>query len=200
MEAFIGTIQPFGFNFAPRAWSTCSGQLMSISSNTAMFSLLGTMYGGDGRTSFGLPNLNGRTAVGVGQAPGSSTHWSQGQPAGKDVNVLSVAQMPAHSHHATFTVDAASTGLYATTASGDLDTPQDGAYLAKPTPGPSPADKPEKIFRSAEGQGIARLGGLNIAGQVGVDPAGSGSAFSIVQPSLAINYCISLVGFFPSRN
>lgn len=200
MEAFIGTIQPFGFNFAPRAWSKCSGQLIAISSDSAMFALLGTMYGGDGRTTFGLPNLNGRTAVGVGQAPGTSLHWSQGLDYGNDVKALSVAQMPAHSHPATFKENPSSSGLYATTSEGDLVTPQEGAFLAKPTPGPSPADQPEKIFRSSEGQGFARLGGLMLSGQVDVGIEGLGAAFSIVQPSLAVNYCISRQGLFPSRN
>lgn len=197
MEVFIGTIQPFGFNFAPRSWSTCSGQLIAISSNTAMFSLLGTMYGGDGRTSFGLPNLNGRTAVGVGQSPGTSIHWSQGLAFGDDVHAMSIAELPTHAHAAVLTPENA--GLYATTSSGDLDTPQEGAFLAKPTPGPSPADQPEKIY-STEGSDLTKLGGLNIGGQVAVGAAGGGNAFSIIQPSLAVNYCISLLGIFPSRS
>ncbi|MBT8258475.1 MAG: tail fiber protein [Bacteroidia bacterium] len=98
MEPFIGQIQIFGFNFAPNGWATCDGQLLAISSNTALFSLLGTIYGGDGRTTFALPGLRGRTPVHFGAGPGLSPK-SIGQRSGNETSVLSMANMPAHSHN-----------------------------------------------------------------------------------------------------
>ncbi|MEX1309383.1 MAG: tail fiber protein, partial [Candidatus Sulfomarinibacteraceae bacterium] len=107
---FIGQIQLFGFNFPPRGWAFCEGQLLAISSNTALFSLLGTTFGGDGRTTFGLPDLRGRSAVGVGNGPGlSSVSW--GQRSGAENVTLNVNTLPSHTH------SAAVTGL-TTTVSG----------------------------------------------------------------------------------
>jgi len=98
MEPFIGQIQAFGFNFAPRGWAMCEGQLLPISQNTALFSLLGTTFGGDGRTTFALPDLRGRSIVGIGNGPGLST-ISWGERGGAENHTLSVAQMPSHTHN-----------------------------------------------------------------------------------------------------
>jgi microcystin-dependent protein len=98
MEPFIGQIQAFGFNFAPRGWAQCHGQLLSISANTALFSLLGTTFGGDGRTTFGLPDLRGRSIVGMGNGPGLS-NISWGEKGGAENHTLTVGQMPAHTHN-----------------------------------------------------------------------------------------------------
>lgn len=97
MEPFIGEIRCFGFNFAPSGWALCEGQLLSISSNTALFSLLGTMYGGDGRVTFGLPDLRGRTSIGFGQGPGLSPR-TQGEAGGTEQVSLSGPQLAAHNH------------------------------------------------------------------------------------------------------
>ena len=96
-EAFIGEIRLFGFNFAPRNWALCNGQLIAISQNTALFSLLGTTYGGDGRTTFALPNLQSRTPLHQGQGPGLSD-YRIGQSAGRESATLTASQIPAHSH------------------------------------------------------------------------------------------------------
>ena len=96
-EPFIGEIQLFGFNFAPRNFATCSGQLLSISQNTALFSLLGTTYGGDGRTTFGLPDLRGRSPISFGQGPGL-TNRRIGERIGAETTVISIANLPAHQH------------------------------------------------------------------------------------------------------
>ena len=98
MEPFIGQIQLFGFNFAPRGWAKCEGQLLSISQNSALFSLLGTMYGGDGRTTFGLPDLRGRYAMNAGQGPGLTSR-QQGQKGGSETNTLVVPNLPSHAHN-----------------------------------------------------------------------------------------------------
>jgi len=94
---FIGQIQPWGINFAPRAWAACDGQLLPISSNTALFSLLGTMYGGDGRTTMGLPDLKGRSMKHAGTGPGLP-NYRQGQKGGANSRTLTTAQMPNHTH------------------------------------------------------------------------------------------------------
>ncbi|MDX1463305.1 MAG: tail fiber protein [Marinirhabdus sp.] len=98
MEPFLGQIQAFGFNFAPRGWAKCEGQLLSISQYTALFSLLGTTFGGDGRTTFGLPDLRGRSIVGMGSGPGLDTiTW--GEKGGNYQHTLTQAEMPAHTHN-----------------------------------------------------------------------------------------------------
>lgn len=93
-EPFIGEIQVFPFGFAPRSWAQCNGQLLPISQNQALFSLLGTMYGGDGRTTFALPDLRGRVALGVGAG------YTQGERAGEEMHTLSVSELPTHTHEA----------------------------------------------------------------------------------------------------
>ncbi|MCW5517437.1 phage tail protein [Muriicola sp. Z0-33] len=97
MEPFIGQIQAFGFNFAPRGWALCNGQLLPIAQNTALFSLLGTIYGGDGRTTFGLPDLRGRVPMSFGTG-GGLTPKSIGQRGGSETNVLGIFNLPAHNH------------------------------------------------------------------------------------------------------
>jgi microcystin-dependent protein len=97
VDPFLGEIRCFGFNFAPRGWAVCQGQLLAISSNTALFSLLGTMYGGDGRVTFALPDLRGRLPMGFGQGPGLSDRV-QGEPGGEEQVSLLQTQLPAHSH------------------------------------------------------------------------------------------------------
>jgi len=97
VEPFIGQIQLFAFGWAPVGWAVCNGQLLAISSNTALFSLLGTTYGGDGRTTFGLPDLRGRVPLGLGQGPGLG-NYDLGQAGGTEAVTLTVAQLPAHNH------------------------------------------------------------------------------------------------------
>src|SRR5919108_5956828 len=98
-EPFLGEIKLVPYNFAPRGWAFCNGQILSIAQNTALFSLLGTMYGGNGQTTFALPNLQGRTALHVGQGPGLSS-ISQGESGGSEAHTLNVNEMPAHTHQA----------------------------------------------------------------------------------------------------
>lgn len=110
MEPFLGQIQAFGFNFAPRGWAHCNGQLLPIAQNTALFSLLGTIYGGDGRTTFGLPDLRGRVPMSFGSGVGVSPK-SIGQRGGTETNTLGVNNLPAHNH------------AIAAKAEGDTDDP-----------------------------------------------------------------------------
>lgn len=97
LEPFLGQIMPVGFNFAPRGWALCNGQVLPIAQNTALFSLLGTTYGGDGRTTFALPDLQARIPIGQSQGPGLSNR-PLGSPGGADAVTLTTAQLPAHNH------------------------------------------------------------------------------------------------------
>lgn len=119
-EAFIGEIRAFGFNFAPRGWAICQGQILPISQNTALFSLLGTNFGGNGQSTFGLPNLEGRTPVGAGQAPGLSIR-DLGEMGGQETVTLQLSEMPAHSH-----------GLFGSSSPGSTVDPT-GVLPAKPS-------------------------------------------------------------------
>ncbi len=172
MEPFLGQIQPFGFNFPPRGWALCNGQLLAISSNTALFSLLGTTFGGDGRTTFGLPELRGRTMVHVGNGPGlPEVRW--GQRFGNQDNVL-----PAHSHNGVF-------GLGVT---------EDDATLDEPSPNVS-IGTGATIFST--GAQNTTLRGSNFT----TSSTGSGSgANQNYQPSMGIYISIATVGIYPSRN
>ncbi|NOT62859.1 MAG: phage tail protein [Acidobacteria bacterium] len=122
-EPFIGQIITVGFNFAPRGYALCNGQIMSIAQNSALFSLLGTMYGGDGIQTFGLPDLRGRVALHFGQGPGLS-NYTQGERAGEENHTLIVGEIPAHNHL-----------VNANTANGTIKSPANN-YLAQDSSSP----------------------------------------------------------------
>ncbi len=179
MEGTIGTIMMFAGNFAPRNWAYCAGQLISISSNTALFSILGTTYGGDGRSTFGLPDLQGRVAVGAGQGPGLS-FYALGQSAGAETETMTAASMPAHTHAAgAVTIPLASTAGSLTSANGNiLSTPNVDTYA---TPGTTPA---------------VNYGSFSAT----VSPQGGSQPFSIMQPYECINFVICQFGIYPARS
>ncbi len=170
MEGTIGQILLFAASFAPRNWAYCQGQILSISSNTALFSILGTTYGGNGQTTFALPNLAGRTAVGVGTGAGLS-NVSLGEMAGTPSTTLTTATMPAHTHQ-----------LVAASNSGNAQIPT-GALLATNTDNSYAATGPLVAMNN---------------GSVGM--TGSSAPFNNMQPYLGMNYVICLFGIFPSRN
>ncbi|MBE0620244.1 MAG: tail fiber protein [Burkholderiales bacterium] len=205
MEVFTGFISPFPYDFAPRGWSKCAGQLLSIPQNDALFSLLGTNFGGDGRTTFGLPDLRGRLPIGIGDGPGLDPVLI-GQKSGANYVTLTPAQTPlaTHTHAATFTPSGgsnvevrASTNPTATT--GSLT---DGSYIAaqKPIGGQTifaPAT-PAPTTTIALG-GVSGGGG---SGTVTVAPNNptQASPVSVMNPYLALSFCIAMFGIFPSRN
>lgn len=173
MNPFIGQIQPFGFNFAPRGWAFCNGDLLAISQYTALFSLLGTTYGGDGRTTFKLPELRGRVHMSDGTGPGLPTYrW--GQQGGVDNMTMTTANMPTHNHGIAFPV---------TSDDAEGDSPVNSVF--------SITD--EDLYAGAPTNGAFMR-------QFATDNQGGGQSFNIDMPSLAVNYCIALQGIYPSRS
>ncbi len=172
MEPFIAQIIMFGGNFAPRGWAFCDGQLLAISTNQALFSILGTTYGGDGRTTFGLPDLRGRYAMHPGNGPGL-TPRQLGQRGGSETNTLTTQNMPAHNHAATLH------------ASGN---PADSANPTGARPGMAEAYSAQaaSVSLAADAATTANTGG--------------GNAVNNVPPYHCVNFIIALQGIFPSRN
>ncbi len=184
MEPFLGEILVFGFSFAPRGWAHCDGQILPISQNQALFSLLGTIYGGDGRTSFALPDLRGRVPMGFGQGAGLSNR-PIGQRGGAETIVLAQSQLPSHAHTATTTtetvVGVSNENGGESVANGQFLANQFGAYSEDGSPG-------------------AALGGVTSTSDTTVSPTGGGQQHNNIQPFTVVNYCIALQGLFPSRN
>jgi len=178
MDAYIGEVRAVGFNFAPRNWAFCSGQLLPISQNTALFSILGTNYGGDGRTTFALPNLNGQAVVNTGQGPGLSD-YSLGEVTGTETETLLLNQLPAHTH-------AVSGQFLVQEGDGGFSDPTNN-FLATSTD-----------FQYSEGAGSGTMATDMIKGTAG--PTGGNQAHSNMMPYLGINYIICLVGIFPARS
>ena len=194
---YIGQIVQGGWNFAPRNYAFCNGQLLAISQNTALFSLLGTTYGGNGQTTFALPDLRGRSMVHWGQGPGLS-NYSLGQAGGSETNTLTAANLPAHSHTATFANNGSSMNV--ATAKATVALPSAGAVLARSVDGaPTPTSLP-RIYAPAGTTADAALSGLNVAGTVTVNPTGNNSPVNNLSPYLGVSMVIALFGIFPSRN
>ena len=197
MEPFMGEIIMFGGNFAPRGWAFCDGQLLPIAQNTALFSLLGTTYGGDGRTSFGLPDLRGRVAVHPGTGPGLSTR-KLGQRTGLETTTLNLNNLAPHSHiidgsnaHTVIAIpalaDAADTAAPATNAV--LATGEDGAGgEVKNYNTSDPADTTLAPFLAP------------LSGSITATNTGASIPFNNMQPFIAINYIIAMQGTYPSRS
>jgi microcystin-dependent protein len=173
MDPFVAEIRIFPFNFAPKGWAFCDGQLLPITQNTALFSLLGTTYGGDGKTTFALPNLQGMCALHQGQGPGRANYFL-GQTSGVDTVTLLVSEMPIHNHNLQAVGQPATTGLPSATSSLARSA---GGSAYKATP-----------FNPT----------VNMASE-GLPPAGGGLPHNNMMPYLALNYCIALQGVFPAR-
>ncbi|WP_323814973.1 phage tail protein [Cellvibrio sp. NN19] len=187
MDQFLGEIRMFAGNFAPRGWAFCEGQLLAISSNTALFSLLGTVYGGDGRTTFALPDLRGRAPIGVGSGPGLSP-VAQGQKSGVESVHLTVNELPVHAPQVTVQVAvpavAASTNVAAA--------PSDTTVLGPVTGG----GRPGTLYSTDAADTTLKPFNANVT----VTPMGAGAAVPVRNPYLGMNYIICTQGIFPSRN
>ena len=159
---FLGEVRIFSFGFAPKGWAFCNGTLMSIQQNAALFSLLGTMYGGNGTTTFALPDLRGRAPVHIG------TGFQQGQQGGEEAHLLTTSEIPQHTHQATASSNAGS----------------------QPDPG-------NAFWANAGQTSFGTNANATMAGAA-LGPVG-GQPHPNMQPYLTLNFCIALVGVFPSR-
>ena len=172
MEPFLAEVKIFAGNFAPRGWALCEGQILPINQNQALFSLLGTTYGGDGRTTFALPDLRGRAPISSGQGPGLSNR-NLGSRGGQPTHTLTQNEMPAHNH--TVHLNVSTSVGSENSPSGNHITSHSGAFSEDAT------------------------SGTNIQGAI-TNNTGGGQPHNNMQPYLALNYIIALQGVFPSRN
>lgn len=196
MTPYLALIILFGGNFEIRGWSFCWGQLMSIAQNSALFSLLGTTYGGDGVTSFALPDLRGRMPIGWGNGPGLS-NYVIGQRGGAESVTLLTTNMPAHTHP----VDASSLSVTpsASTAAGTALTPASTLVPATlPTIGSGPGGVAVNGYAALDK--TATLAPSIIGGNITVGMTGGNQPAPIMNPYLAVSYLIALEGVFPSRS
>lgn len=171
-DPFVAEIRIFPFNFAPKGWAFCDGQLLPLSQNTALFSLLGTTYGGDGKSTFALPDIQGSSAMHPGQGQGLTQRFL-GEMSGEESVTLLVSEIPAHSHAAN------AVGVVSTTAAPSTQT---------------------ALARSVNGSAYAAGGGalVQLAFEA-LPPAGGSLPHNNLQPYLTLNYCIALQGVFPAR-
>jgi microcystin-dependent protein len=172
-DPFVAEIRIFPFNFAPKGWAWCDGQLMPLSQNTALFSLLGTTYGGNGKSNFALPDLQGRAPMHPGQGPGLSLH-DLGETGGSETVTLLESEIPAHSH-----------GLMASTQPGEDSDPSPSEGLARSV-GAS-------LYQTTTNANIVQLSPNALA------PAGGDQPHNNLQPYLTFYFCIALQGVFPPR-
>ncbi len=173
-DPFVAEIRIFGFNFAPKGWAFCNGQILPISQNTALFSLLGTTYGGDGRSNFALPNLQGMAPLQPGQGPGLSLHFL-GENGGEPTVTLLQTEMPAHTHTAQGLSSAGGQGPANNTWS-DANQRGISAYAA--------SSGPQNVQMSPQALAIN----------------GGSQPHNNMMPYLTLNFCIALQGIFPPRS
>lgn len=174
MDPFVAEIRIFPFNFAPKGWAFCDGQILPLSQNTALFALLGTTYGGDGKSNFALPNMQGNAPMHPGQGPGLSLH-DLGETGGSDTVTLLESEIPSHFH--------AVNCLGGSRVSGQVGAPA-GALLAKTGGTPANAYGPT---------------GSQMLNDRVVSPQGGDQPHDNMQPYLTLNFCIALQGVFPPR-
>lgn len=186
MDPLLGQITLFAGNFAPRGWALCEGQLLAISQNTALFSILGTTYGGDGRTTFALPDLRGRAPIQSGTGPGLSTR-QLGSRGGQETHTLNTLEMPSHNHIAN-----SASKLHGQSAAGDDDAISPGVTLA------SGSNSGSEIFSSSAPN--TEMNTNSVTTTTTTLNQGGNQAHNNMQPYLTINYIIALQGIFPSRN
>lgn len=177
MDAFIGEVRIFGFTFAPRNWAFCDGQLLSIAQNTALFSIIGTYYGGNGQTTFALPNFQGRTGIHQGTGPGLSS-YVVGEESGTETVTLLQGQLPMHNHNVNT--------ISPSTQSQELFTPTSAAFLA--------SSNPEQLYNDATPSPTTNLA------PTAITVSGQGLPHDNMQPYLVLNFSICMFGVFPSRN
>jgi microcystin-dependent protein len=172
-DPFVAEIRIFPFNFAPKGWAFCDGQLLPLSQNTALFSLLGTTYGGDGKSNFALPNLLGSVPMHPGEGPGLPL-FDLGQSGGSETVTLLESEIPSHPHT-----------MYANATAGDTNAPSPQVSLARSTNATA--------YQTTTNANLAQFIGNAVA------PAGGSQPHNNMQPYLTLNFCIALQGVFPPR-
>jgi len=202
MEGTLGEVRMFGGTFAPRGWMLCQGQQLSISQYQALYTILGTIYGGDGVNTFNLPAVASRSVVGPGQSPGLS-NYVLGQQSGSEGVTLTTAQLPIHTHAATVQTDnaapAATVTLQGTSAAGGGTTPANALYGTDgnlPVYAASAAGTP--VAMAANAVTVSSFAGPLPTVTVGV--SGQSLPHNNIQPYTAVNFVICVEGIFPSRN
>ena len=183
MDEYLGMIKIFAGNFAPKGWFTCNGQLLPISQYSSLFSILGTTYGGDGVSTFALPNLQSRTPIGMGQGPGLS-YRSQGEVAGTENNTLIIPNLPPHNHQAVLSASNADSGQSAATAGASIATP--GTLTGR-------------TFSGTLGYNTSTPNTILNQASVTTAATGQGIPVNNMQPFIAMNYIICWSGIYPSR-
>ena len=178
-DPFVAEIRIFPFNFAPKGWAFCDGQLLPLSQNTALFSLLGTMYGGDGKSNFALPNMQGNAPMFWGQGPGLSLH-DEGEMSGTETVTLLESEIPSHSH--SFTI-----------SQGPATTPSpSGSLVAK-------GGWDDGTNAGVVATYIANVTPTTTMNPLAVGPTGGDQPHNNMMPYLTLNFCIALQGVFPPR-
>ncbi len=172
-DPFVAEIRIFPFNFAPKGWAFCDGQILPLSQNTALFSLLGTTYGGDGKSNFALPNMQGNAPMHPGQGPGLSLH-DLGEQAGSETVTLLESEIPSHSHQAR-------------------------AHGADPADLNAPGTN-DSLARSSNGFAYAAPSALAAMSSSALAPTGGSGPHNNMQPYLTLNFCIALQGVYPPRS
>ena len=180
-DPFVGEIRMFGGNFAPLGWALCDGQLLSISSNAALFSIIGTFYGGNGTSTFQLPNLQGIVPMHQGQGPGLTPRVI-GETGGEPAVTLNTNELAAHNHP-----------MHARAVDGQTGTPGTTTALAKPTPATNPA------YQTSLGSPIQQLNAASVSSAGGTQGGGA-APHNNMQPYLVVNFIIARRGVFPTRN
>jgi microcystin-dependent protein len=202
-DPYLGEIRMVGFNFAPNGWALCQGQLLAISQNSALFSLLGTYYGGNGVSTFQLPNLQGRTPVGVGQGVGLST-INIGEIGGTENTTLTIANMPQHTHAATVTGGGTVTGDIAIPASTSTAAQTESGVPGTTTVlGPvSVSGRSGMLYSTSTPDTTLKPFSVSLqatAPAVQNALTGNNTPVALRNPYVGVNFCIALEGVFPSR-
>lgn len=203
-DPFIGEIRMVGFNYAPRGWAFCAGQLMAISQNSALFALLGTTFGGDGITNFALPDYRGRSPVGMGNGPGL-TSIIQGEKSGVESTTLIQSQMPIHTH-------TAQSAPFSASLTGPIGIPAATTGTTQAAPGTTTvlgpvaaAGRPGTLYATTAADTTlapfnATVTGNLTPGNPTIGNAGGSQPVAIRNPYLGTNFIIATEGIFPSRN
>lgn len=201
MDGYLGTIVMWSMDWAPQNWAICDGSIIAVQQNAELFSLLGAKFGGNGTTTFALPDLRGRMPIGMGHNP-KLPAYTLGQQGGLTSTTLTQNNLPSHTHRATMSLTGlgATTTLNVATQGGGSSTPTTGASLCTATGGPGGADI---YITPAPTEKLVALGNISTtvsgSGTVAVDATGNGQAFDNHPPYLGINFIICVNGTYPSR-